>query len=153
MEKSFCCPFCGSSKTIVIADESNPLAPVRLLTIQDIIPVVTSVTNVTHEQMMAYSSQQGIVRARQYCYFFGYYCTLDGLKEIGLEVAAQSHATVLHGKNQITNFISTKDTDTISMVGTIRYRLMSLGFDIPDVKTLKDKYLRKRAFMCEFKPL
>ena len=151
MEKSFICPMCGHEKKIVIADMSKALKPIHYLQMSDVIQFVESVTGVTHSQMMETDRDPKVVNARQLCYYFGYYLTEDKVTKIGLDVSAQGHANALYGKNKITDLVSIKDKDTIEKAEFIRLRMLSVGFDIPELSEMQDKYQRSRAKLCELK--
>ena len=147
MTRKFKCPFCGHEKEIDIEHiHSEGVTQLNKLTLQDIVGYVCEVKEVTHDQMLKRDRHKVVVRAKQLCYYFAYFCTDINLDDIGFYIAESDHATVLHGKNNIVNYLSVPYKDVWYDVELIRYKMIGDGYDIPKISNMMDRYFRMPAF-------
>ena len=126
------CPYCGHVKVEVLQTPPPMNERKRKLTLTNISDFVTEVTGVTMETMLQDTRKKEVVFARQIGQYFAVYCTPVNLTEIGMHFGGRDHATVLHSKGKIENFLHHKYKDVEVAVDALKYRMALAGFFLPE---------------------
>jgi hypothetical protein len=122
-------------KRNIKADTYIGLDVVRKIGIERVLSVVCEHTGVTRDEMISQTRAAEIVAARHaFCYLAYHAINNHTLKEIG-KVINRDHATVLHGKNKIQDFIDF-DKRVKKLITDLKVKLG--GFCKEDVETNRE---------------